>query len=148
MDIGQVDLTHLRISKTGEHDMGLTPDGEQVLPGFTGDGAGRAHEPEKMTLSELIDEFNSRFGTNLDESDLVEPMRRAAEDPKVRAAAFANDEENFGHVFDDVFQDRVYERIEDNTTFLQRFADDAPFQAELTKLARRRAYEMIRWTAA
>ena len=34
MDIGQVDLTHLRIVKTGEHDVSLTPEGEQVLPGF------------------------------------------------------------------------------------------------------------------
>lgn len=68
--------------------------------------------------------------------------------PPTFAQRLANDEENFGHVFDDVFQDRVYERVEDNAKFLQKFADDAPFKAELTKLARRRAYEMIRRTAA
>lgn len=148
VDIGQVDLTHLRISKTGEHDLQLTPEGEQVLPGFTGSGAGAAHESDKVTLSELIDEFNDRFGTNLGEDDLVRPMYEAAEDPKVQAAAFANDEESFGHVFDDVFEGKVIERVEDNTKFLQRFADDAAFKEDFTKLARRRAYEMIRRSAA
>lgn len=148
VDIGQVDLTHLRISKTGEHDLQLAPEGEQLLPGFTGSGAGAAHAPDKVTLSELIDDFNNRFGTSLGEDDLVRPMHQAAEDPKVQAAALVNDEENFGHVFDDVFEDKVIERVEDNTRFLQRFADDAAFKEGFTKLARRRAYEMIRRSAA
>ena len=148
VDIGQVDLSHLRISETGKHDLQLTPEGEQLLPGFTGSGSGPTHTPDKVTLSDLIDDFNDRFGSSLGEEDLVRPMHEAAEDPRVQAAALVNDEENFGHVFDSVFEDKVIERVEDNTKFWQRFADDDAFKADFTMLARRRAYEMIRRSAA
>lgn len=59
-----------------------------------------------------------------------------------------NDLDQFAHVFDDVFENKVYDRIEGNTTFLKRFADDPEFRSELTKLARRQEYEMIRKSAA
>ncbi|HEX5402062.1 MAG TPA: hypothetical protein VFX16_07140 [Pseudonocardiaceae bacterium] len=149
LDIGQVDLTHLRIAKTGDSDLGLTPEGEQMLPGFTGDGAGAATEPEQVRLSELIAELNERFGTNLGEGDLVGGSARAAmTDPKVKAAAAVNSEEDFGHVFDDVFEDKLIERIEDNTKALQRFSDDNDFKSELTRMARRYAYETLRRNVA
>ncbi|MFD1531924.1 type I restriction enzyme subunit R domain-containing protein [Pseudonocardia aurantiaca] len=145
MDLGQVDLTHLRIVRTGDHDVSLTPEGEQVLPGFTGDGTGRKQEPEQVPLSELIADLNDRFGVNLSDEDLIGGSARAAMSvPKVRAAAMVNDEENFGHVFDAVFEDKLIERIEDDTKVLQKFTDDTGFKAELTQLARRYAYEALR----
>jgi type I restriction enzyme, R subunit len=145
IDLGQVDLTHLRITKTGEHDLTLTPEGEQMLPGFTGDGAGVQHEPPRVSLAELIEQLNERFGSNLGEHDIVRGSAEAAmAEPQVRAAAFANDEENFGHVFDDVFEDKLYERIENDTKAVQKFADDHEFNAELKSIARRYAYETLR----
>lgn len=147
VDIGMVDLTHLRITKTGEYDLHLDPEGEQVLPGFSDGPGGAAPEPDRVPLSVLIDEFNQRFGTDLDESDIVAPRDAAMADRKIRAAAHANDLDGFAQVFDDVFEDKVYDRIEQNTTFLKRFADNSEFRSELTKLARRQAYEMIRGAA-
>ncbi|GGP86827.1 type I restriction endonuclease subunit R [Saccharothrix coeruleofusca] len=145
IDLGQVDLTHLRIGKTGEHDLALAPEGEQVLPGFSGDGAGGQHERPRTSLAELIAELNERFGSNLGEHDIVRGSAEAAmADPQVRAAAFANDEENFGHVFDDVFEDKLYERIENDTKAVQMFADDPQFNSELKSIARRYAYESLR----
>ncbi|MBC8093410.1 MAG: type I restriction endonuclease subunit R [Pseudonocardia sp.] len=145
VDIGQVDLTHLRISRTGEHDVSLSPEGEQVLPGFTGDGAGRqAAPPDRVSLSDLIKDFNDRFGTSLGEADLVRPMEQAAEDPRVQAAALVNTEVDFAHVFDDVFEEKVIERVESNTAFLKAFSDDEDFKSKFTRAARSRAYEMIR----
>lgn len=146
VDIGEVDLTHLRISKTGEHDLHLEAEGDQVLPGFATGGSAAA-PPEKVSLSEVIDAFNERYGTTLGDDDLIKPVEEAAKEPKVRAAAMVNDESTFGQVFDSVFEDKVYERVGENTRFLKRFADDADFKEELTKLARRRAYEMIRGAA-
>ncbi|GLY52371.1 DEAD/DEAH box helicase family protein [Lentzea sp. NBRC 102530] len=145
VDLGQVDLTHLRIGKTGEHNMALAAEGEQVLPGFTGEGGGAQQERPVSSLAELIAELNERFGSNLGESDLVRgPAEAAMSEPQVRAAAFANDEENFGHVFDEVFEDKLYERIENDTKAVQMFADDAQFNSELKSIARRYAYESLR----
>lgn len=145
IDLGQVDLTHLRIGKTGDHDLALTPEGEQVLPGFSGDGPGGQHERPRTSLAELIAELNERFGSNLGEGDIVRGSAEAAmAEPQVRAAAFANDEENFGHVFDEVFEDKLYERIENDTKAVQKFADDAEFNSELKSIARRYAYESLR----
>lgn len=71
VDLGQVDLTHLRIGRTGDHDLGLSPEGEGMLPGFTGGGPGARHEPPRTSLAELIDDLNERFGSNLGQEDLV-----------------------------------------------------------------------------
>ncbi|MGH3516948.1 MAG: type I restriction endonuclease subunit R, partial [Haloechinothrix sp.] len=146
VDLGQVDLTHLRISKTGEHDVSLSPEGEQMLPGFTGDGAGARNEPPKTSLSELIADLNERFGVNLGEHDLVQGPADAAiaADPMMKAAALNNSLENFGHVFDGPFEEKMIERIEDNTKAFQKFADDQEFNAELKSIARRYAYESLR----
>lgn len=146
VDLGQVDLTHLRISKTGEHDVSLSPEGEQMLPGFTGDGAGARNEPPKTSLSELIADLNERFGVNLGEHDLVKGPADAAiaADPMMKAAALNNSLENFGHVFDGPFEEKMIERIEDNTKAFQKFADDQEFNAELKSIARRYAYESLR----
>ncbi|WAL67689.1 DEAD/DEAH box helicase family protein [Amycolatopsis cynarae] len=145
IDLGQVDLTHLRIGKTGEHDLALTAEGEQMLPGFTGDGTGGQRERPRTSLAELIAELNERFGSNLGEGDIVQGSAEAAmAEPQVRAAAFANDEENFGHVFDEVFEDKLYERIENDTKAVQKFADDPEFNSALKSIARRYAYESLR----
>ena len=145
VDLGEVDLTHLRITRTGEHDVSLSPEGEQVLPGFTGDGAGRRNEPEQVSLSELIADLNDRFGVNLSDDDLVGGSARAAMgDPRVKAAAAVNSETDFAHVFDGVFEDKLIERIEDDTKVLQKFSDDVTFKSELTQMARRYAYEALR----
>lgn len=145
IDLVQVDLIHLRIGKTGEHDLALTPEDEQMLPGFTGDGTGGRHERPRMSLAELIAELNERFGGNLGEGDIVRGSAEAAmAEPQVRAAAFANDEDNFGHVFDEVFEDEFYERIENDTKAVQKFADDPEFNSQLRGIARRYAYESLR----
>ena len=75
VDIGEVDLTHLRVEKTGEHDVSLKPEGPAEMKGF-GDGSGRAKEPEKSLLSELIERFNAKYGTELHQSGHGEAVAR------------------------------------------------------------------------
>lgn len=146
VDLGQVDLTHLRIGKIGDHDLGLEPEGDRELPGFSGQGPGARQDPPRVSLAELIAELNERFGSNLGEDDLVGGATKdAMAEPQVRRAAFANeDEANFGHVFDEVFEDKLYERIENNTKAMQMFADDPDFSAEIKSRARRYAYQSLR----
>ncbi|MET8948576.1 type I restriction endonuclease [Streptomyces sp. NPDC004542] len=143
VDIGDVDLSHLRIQKTGEHDLSLTAEGAAELRGF-GEGTGGAKEQEKSLLSELIEKFNDKFGTDFTEQDVITPFSEAKADPKVRAAA-VNDEENFGLVFDEVFEDKMAEHIDTIADMgRQYFSHDDSFKQSLNQSARRAAWRMIR----
>ncbi|MDW5330563.1 type I restriction endonuclease subunit R [Plantactinospora sp. KLBMP9567] len=145
VDIGEVDLSHLRVEKTGEHNISLNPEGPAEMPGF-GDGAGGAKEPEKSLLSELIERFNERFGTSFTDEDVVTPFNEAVADPKVRLAAVANDdEENFGHVFEPVFEEKMMDHF-DTVADLGRkyFGPDRDFRSSLNRSARSAAWRMIR----
>ncbi|WP_333733127.1 type I restriction endonuclease subunit R [Streptomyces sp. IBSBF 3010] len=144
VDIGEIDLSHLRVEKTGEYDVSLSPDGPAELPGF-GDGTGGAAEPEKSLLSELIEAFNAKFGTEFTEDDVRAPFKKTTEDPKVRAAAVVNDEANFGKVFDRAFADNMADHIETTAGIgRQYFGPDKSFRSSLDRSARRAAWRMIR----
>ncbi|WP_330460754.1 type I restriction endonuclease [Streptomyces sp. NBC_00820] len=144
VDIGEVDLSHLRVDKTGEYDVSLSADGPTMMQGF-GDGSGGAKEAEKSLLSELIEKFNERFGTEFTEQDVIQPFEEAKADPKVRAAAVVNDEDNFGLVFDNVFADKMADHI-DTIAGLGRqyFGPDKGFKSSLDRSARKAAWRMIR----
>ncbi|MER7459895.1 type I restriction endonuclease [Micromonospora sp. NPDC126480] len=147
VDIGEVQLTHLRVSKTGEHDASLTPEGEQMLPGFVGGGAGPQHDPDKVPLSELIDAFNDRFGIGLGEGDKVwleQQIVAASEDEVIQQAALVNDEDNFGVVLERRMEDVILSRHDDNGRLMQRYLDDEGLRSRMHQFARRQAYQMIR----
>lgn len=74
VDMGEVGLSHLRVEKTGEYDVSLGSEGPAEPAGF-GDGAGAAKDTGKSALSELIDRFNSRFGTDFTEEDVLPAFR-------------------------------------------------------------------------
>jgi type I restriction enzyme R subunit len=147
VDIGEVDLTHLRISRTGEHDLSLSLEGPQMLRGFVGDGRGPVHEPDDVPLSELIEAFNDRYGLGLADADKVwsaQQITAGGEEDRLRSAALVNDEENFGLVFDQYFDEVVIARHDDNGKLLRRYFDDDAFRTRLTDLARREVYRIIR----
>ncbi|MFC7306850.1 type I restriction endonuclease subunit R [Streptomyces monticola] len=144
VDIGAIDLSHLRVEKTGEHNKSLTAEGAATLKGF-GEGTGGAKEQEKSLLSELIEKFNAKFGTEFTEEDLARPFEEAKADPKVRAAAVVNDEDNFGKVFDKVFADKMADHIDTIAGMgRQYFGADRNFKSHLDRSARRAAWRMIR----
>ncbi|MFF3842874.1 type I restriction endonuclease subunit R [Streptomyces sp. NPDC001930] len=144
VDIGEIDLSHLRVDRTGEYDVSLTADGPTMMPGF-GDGSGGAQEAEKSLLSELIEKFNERFGTDFTVQDVIQPFEEAKADPKVRAVAVVNSEDNFGLVFDEVFADKMADHI-DTIAGLGRqyFGPDKGFKSSLDRSARKAAWRMIR----
>lgn len=144
VDIGEVDLSHMRVEKTGEYDVSLTSEGPTMMQGF-GDGSGGAKEAEKSLLSQLIDKFNERFGTEFTEQDVIRPFEEAKADPKVRAAAVVNDEDNFGLVFDNVFADKMADHIDTIAGMgRQYFGPDKGFKSSLDRSARKAAWRMIR----
>ncbi|SFC82589.1 type I restriction endonuclease subunit R [Streptomyces aidingensis] len=147
VDIGELDLTHMRVSQDGKHDLSLDEDDAQALPGFDS-SAGTYKEPSKALLSEIIEDFNERHGLGLSEADRLmyeERIVAAAEDPGLEAAAVASrNEGDFELPFQSRFRDIMIERAEADTKFTERYFSDAEFQGKLDQEARRAAYRLIR----
>ncbi|MES9541341.1 type I restriction endonuclease [Actinomadura sp. NPDC000600] len=145
VDIGEVDLSHMRVEKTGKHDLSLAPEGATVVKSF-GEGAGGAQEPEKSPLAELIEKFNAKFGTDFTEEDIIQPFEEAMAEPKVKQAAVANnDQENFGVVFDKVFEEKMMDHVDTIATLGEKyFGSDPEFKSSLNSRARRAAWQLLR----
>ncbi|MDP9398141.1 MAG: type I restriction endonuclease subunit R, partial [Actinomycetota bacterium] len=148
VDVGKVDLTHLRLMKTGEDDASLGPGmGDQVLPGFTGAGLGSLGDRELQALSEIIETLNDKFGHELTEADqlvIEQHVLTATGDEDLRAAAQANTLENYGYVFDPRFEELMLDRHEANAELIRRFLDDPDANEVFTAWARRESYRRIR----
>ncbi|MQY20234.1 type I restriction endonuclease subunit R [Nocardia macrotermitis] len=144
VDLGDIDLSHLRLDKTGEYNLSLSPDGAQELPGFS-DDAGAAKDPEKSLLSALVDRFNEQHGTNFAEGDVAAQFYEAVDEPAVEDAALSNNKEDFGIVFDKVFKDKIVKHFNTQTDLGKRyFHPDQQFRKDLDRQARTAAYRLIR----
>jgi type I restriction enzyme R subunit len=145
VDIGETTLSHLRIDKTGKHDLALQPSGAHLIPGFSPD-RGVAREIEEKPLSEVIEELNERFGLDLSSSDqilMVQQIISLAEDEKLQAVALNNDIDKFGQVADPELDNIVARNHDRNSAFVGRYFDNPEFQAAVKDEARRRAYNLI-----
>ncbi|MEU5987616.1 type I restriction endonuclease [Spirillospora sp. NPDC047418] len=146
VDIGQIDLTHLRIDKTGDHDISLSDEGEVSLPGPS-DGGSSPVEQEIASLAQLIAAFNDKYGLGLSETDQIwieQQFKAAAEDESLQLKAMVNDEANFGEAFGDHLQKAVIRQHEDNSTLMQRYFDDSLFRSRINELGRSQVYRIIR----
>jgi len=106
---------------------------------------GGAQDAEKSLLSKLISKFNDKFGTEFTEEDVLPAFNATKEDPKVRAAALVNDEDNFGIVFDKRFEENMMDHVSTIDSLGRRyFGADRSFKSNLDRSARRAAWRMIR----
>jgi type I restriction enzyme R subunit len=150
VDVGQVQLTHLRIARTGETDASLgAGQGNQMLPGFTGVGIAGLPEKNREALSAIIKRLNEKFGHELTDADTLaieQHVVSATEDKDLRAAAKANTLENYGYVFDPRFEGLMLDRHEANAELLHRFLDNPEVNQVFTAWAREESYRRIRDT--
>ncbi len=146
MDLGdQVQMTHLRVTRTGEHDLSLEKGGG-VLHAF-GEGGPGGYEDLLAPLSELIDRLNERFGADLSEADRLHLEGIGADmaaDPEVQQQAAANTEENFGIEFDKRFTDAVAARMSQAEELTIRILDMPEFRAKVIGALMPRVYERAR----
>ncbi len=146
MDLGdQVQMTHLRVTRTGDHDISLDRGGG-VLRAFAEGGPG-GYEELLAPLSELIARLNERFGADLSEADRLHLEGIGADmaaDPEVQQQAAANTEDNFGIEFDKRFTDAVAARMHQAEDLTIRILDTPEFRAEVIKTLMPRVYERAR----
>ncbi|MFJ3625456.1 DUF262 domain-containing protein [Streptomyces albidoflavus] len=100
-------------------------------------------EPLPDLGSQLV-EFNKKHDVTITEGELQSLIRLPMANVKIRSAALNTDLENFGDVFNRVFQSGVEDWSMTNAVFLKKFMDDEVFRSELTDIARSYAYLSLR----
>ena len=70
VDVGELQLSHYRLSKRAEHQLRLSEEeGEYTLKPGSDVGSGKPHDPEKKRLSEIIEALNDIFGADTQDDD-------------------------------------------------------------------------------
>lgn len=70
VDVGELRLTHYRLNKQAEHRLRLSDqEGDATLKPSSDVGTGKAHDPEKKLLAEIIEALNELFGADTHDED-------------------------------------------------------------------------------
>lgn len=73
IDVSELSLTHYRLTKRKEQQLRLAENqGEYPLQPGSAIGTGKAHDPEKKKLSEIIQSLNDLFGAEISDADQVQ----------------------------------------------------------------------------
>ena len=73
IDVGELQLSHYRLSKGAEHKLRLSEaKGEYTLSPGSDVGSGKPHDPEKKRLSEIIEALNDIFGAEVNDDDQLQ----------------------------------------------------------------------------
>jgi type I restriction enzyme R subunit len=146
MDLGeQIEMTHLRVKETGEHDLSLER-GAGVLHTF-GEGGPGGYEDLLEPLSVLLDRVNERFGADLSEANRLHIEGIGADmvaNPEVQQQAVANTVENFGLEFDERFLKAIASRMHQAEAFSIQLLDQRDLRAQVAAALMPRVYERAR----
>jgi type I restriction enzyme R subunit len=146
LDLGSdVELTHLRLEKTSEGDIGPDHGVGELSAIYSGQGKGA--EEEREHLSAIIDVLNERFGLMLGTADQLFFDQLEAtwlDNEHLVAQARANPIENFRLVFNDVFIKSIVGRMDDNEDLFRKVLDEPAFQAAVMDHYLRRVFDRAR----
>ena len=80
IDVSELSLTHYRLTKRREQQLRLAENqGEYHLKPGSAIGTGKAHDPEKKKLSEIIEALNDLFGAEVNDADQVQFLNTIAQ---------------------------------------------------------------------
>ncbi|MEA3333837.1 MAG: type I restriction endonuclease subunit R [Pseudomonadota bacterium] len=92
---------------------------------------GTGYDDHEISLSELIDILNERFGTDFTLADQLffdQIQEEAVESELLRKAAVANSKEDFRYVFEKAFEGLVIDRMEGNEEIIGKLMSDKDFR--------------------
>ncbi|BAX80837.1 type I restriction endonuclease subunit R [Labilibaculum antarcticum] len=126
----EVALEYYRLQKIADQDIVMESQGEYGLDGKSEAGIRLGNKDEDAALSEIIDLLNKRFSTEFAEADKLFFDQIEAEliaDQKLSEQARNNTKENFKYGFEEVFMDKLIERMEQNQDIFSKMMDDKEF---------------------
>ncbi len=143
LDLGELELTHLRLRNFGRERIVLGDDVQEPLVAFPG-GDGQSVLPGMEQLSAVIERVNQAFGLGLDESDrlhIESVMAAMADDEGVQIIAGANTEDVFAGEFDKRMVGAFVDRMDADEKLTQRILDDESFRSRIGTMMMPAVYE-------
>jgi type I restriction enzyme, R subunit len=147
LDLGELELTHLRIRESGKHRITLDDEEPDDLSSFTGDGTGQDTLPGMEALSVVIGRINEAFGLNLDEGDLlhIESVTVGmVDDRDVQLVASANTQEGFEVGFEKRMVEAFVSRMDGDEKLTIKLLDDPEFKEQVRRSMLPIVYERAR----
>ena len=141
-----IDMDSYRVEKQAAMDIGLPDMDGEIDPVPVSEGGGKA-DPELEMLSDILREFNERFGS-IDWKDADRVRRLITEDIPARVkadAAYGNARRHSDRQNARVEHDRALKRamnaiLSDDTQLFKQFADNEDFKRWLTDMVFRKTY--------
>lgn len=119
VDIGDLQLTHYRLSKRAEHELNLAKNegADYTLKPGSDVGSGQPHDADKKRLSEIIEALNDLFGAEVSDDNQLHYatgiVGRLSQDEAVMAQVNNHSEEQVMH---GLFPKRVLDSVLDSMT--------------------------------
>jgi type I restriction enzyme R subunit len=139
----EVALEYYRLQKLGEGDLVLEIQGEHALDPTT--EAGIKHtEDEKAKLSDIITRLNTKFGTDFNEADKLFFDQLEEElflDEDLKKRALNNPHGNFKYAFEDVFINKLIERMDSNQEIFEKIMGNPDFSIDVKEWLSKKIYD-------
>ncbi|MCP4748824.1 MAG: hypothetical protein GY874_22240 [Desulfobacteraceae bacterium] len=98
-------------------------------------------------MSEIIETINDRFGTDFAEADRLffeQIVEDCVSDETLRAQAMANTLDNFRYPFEETFNDKIIERMEQIKDIFNRLMEDGDFGELVSKAIMNEVYRRLK----
>ena len=141
----EIALEYYRLQKIKEGSIDLIKGEDGELDGLSEAGIKRAKE-EKAPLSEIIDLLNERFGTEFEEADRLffeQIETELIQDEKLQTQAKANKIDTFKFAFEDIFIDKLIERMEQNQDIFDKIIENKSFGDLVKEIMMKKVYSKI-----
>jgi len=141
----EIAMEYYRLQKIKEGSIDLVKGEDGELDGLSEAGIKRAKE-EKAKLSEIIEVLNERFGTEFEEADKLFFEQIEAEliqDEKLQTQAKANKIDTFKYAFEDMFLNKLIERMDQNQDIFDKIIENKSFGNLVKELMLKKVYNKI-----
>lgn len=139
----EVALEYYRLQKLGEGDLVLEIQGEQSLTPTTEAGIS-VDKDEKERLSNIILVLNNKFGTDFTDADKLffdQIEEELFNDENLKKRALNNPKENFKYVFEEVFVDKLIERMDSNQEIFEKIMGNSEFKNDVKEWLTSKIYD-------
>ena len=136
-------MEYYRLQKTGEGDLVLQIQDEKGLNPTTEAGISRPKE-EKDKLSNIINLLNDKFGTDFKNADKIffdQIEEELFQDSDLKKRALNNPLDNFKYAFEEVFINKLIERMDGNQEIFDKIMENNEFKNEVKDWLTKKIYQ-------